>query len=139
VLLALGGLAGCGGGSAPTTISTSDAAKLHGDVQRIRSAAAARNPQLAHAALDSLRSDVARLSSRGELASPDAKLMMTEAGQVDSRISAEVKPVAAAPATPQPSDTAQSAPPAPAAPGKGKDKGNGNGNGHGGGGGDGGD
>jgi len=103
-------------------------------VQRIRSAAAAGNAQLAHAAVTALRGDVGRLSARGQLAPSDAHLLMTEAAQVDGRISIDVKPAPSLPATPQPSAVTPSAP----SVGNGDGKGKGHGGGHGDGGGDGG-
>ena len=130
---ALAFLAGCGG-SSTGAISAPNATKLHRDVQRIRSAAAAGNAQLAHAAVTALRSDIGRLSARGQLAPSDAHLLTTEVAQVDGRISIDVKPAPSLPATPQPSAVTPSAP----SVGSGNGDGHGKGHGHGGDGGDGG-
>jgi hypothetical protein len=125
-------LPGCGG-SSRAAIPATGAATLHRDVQRIRSAAAERDAPLAQAAAGVLRSDIDRLVARGELARSDARLLTVEAGQVDSRISIEVKPVLSTPATLQPGAVSPSAPRVQNVPGNGKDKGHGKGHGHGGG------
>jgi hypothetical protein len=141
-LAALALLAGCG--SSTNAISAPNASRLHGDVQRIRSAAAAGNVQLAHAAVRALRGDIGRLAAQGQLAASDAQLLMTEAGQANGRISVEVKPPSSPPATPQPSSIQPSTPsagnsngpkpgPKPGPGGPGPGPGHGPGHGHGGG------
>lgn len=131
-------LAGCSS-SSPAAISVSSATMLHRDVQRIRSAVAERNSQIAHAAVGALRSDIGRLVARGELARSDAHVLMIEAGQIDGRVSIEVKPVTSAPTTPQPSAVSPTTPSVGNGNGNSDGHGHGKGHGHGHGGGDGGD
>jgi hypothetical protein len=142
-LCALAFLSACGG-SSPAAISASAASTLHRDVQRIRSAAADHHAHGARAAVDGLRSDIGRFVARGELSRSDARVLMVEAGQVDGRVSVEVKAVST-PSTTQSSAVTTSTPtttqPTPATPsvpsdgnghGNGKRKGHGHGNKHGG-------
>lgn len=102
---------------------------LHRDVQRIRSAAAGHDAGAAHAAVVTLRADVASLVSRGRLAAADARVLTVEAGQADGRVSVEVKP-ASAPAT-QPATVAPAPVTVVQGNGNGDANGNSNGNGHG--------
>ena len=129
-LCVLGFLSGCGS-SSPAAISASSATTLHRDVQSIRSAAGEQNAQKAHAATGAFRRDIGRLVARGALARSDARVLMLEAGQVDGRVSAEVKPVSSAPATPPPSAVSPPTPSVGNANGNSDGNGNGNGNGHG--------
>ena len=126
-------IAGCGGSSAGGPLAAQDSATLRGDVSAIRTAAAANDPSGAHSAATRLRADVQRLRSDGRLSSADAQAILTAAGQVDSRISAEVH--APAPATTaSPSVTSASPPastPAPAAPAHPKPPAKAGGHGHG--------
>lgn len=147
--LALSSVSACGG-SSPPAISASTASTLHGDVQRIRTAASGHDAGHAHSAVAALRSDIARLEARGELAASDAHVLLIAAGRVDHRVSVEVKAVppaatpasALAPETTTAASASAVAAPAPGAgdgKGKGKGKGDSHGAGHGHGGGDGGD
>lgn len=139
ILPALGAVAclsACGS-SSPAAISASTASTLHRDVQRIRSDATDHHVRAAHTAVRALRSDISRLVAQGELARSDARLLMTEASQVDSRVSVEVKAVSttsitqtSASSPPTPTAT-QPAPAAPATPRNGKGEGNGHGKGEG--------
>lgn len=139
--------AGCGASS--SSLVGADAAKLHKDVASIRSAANARNPAAAHAAVRTLEADIAQLKAAGRLAPADASVLLSDAGQVDRRVSLEVRAPAAStrtsttPTSPASTSPAPAAGPSPAPGaghgphGPGKDKGHGHG--HGGGGGNGGD
>lgn len=119
-LIVLMGLSACGSSSPAAAISASTASTLHGDVQRISSAAADHHAQLARVAVSALRSDISALVARRELSPSDARVLMTEASQVNGRISLEVKAVST-PSTTQTSavtaSTPTATPPAPAAPG----------------------
>ncbi len=136
-MVALAGLSACGR-SPPAAISASAASTLHRDVQRIRSAATDHHAYAAHTAVRALRSDISGLVARGELARTDARVLMTEASQVDGRVLVEVKAVQTSVVTPAPPTATQPAPAAPATPSdgkgesKGKSKGHGHGHGHGG-------
>lgn len=136
-MVALAGLSACGS-SPPAAISASAASTLHRDVQRIRSAATDHHAYAAHTAVRALRSDISGLVARGELARTDARVLMTEASQVDGRVLVEVKAVQTSVVTPAPPTATQPAPAAPATPSdgkgesKGKSKGHGHGHGHGG-------
>lgn len=137
-MVALAGLSACGS-SPPAAISASAASTLHRDVQRIRSAATDHHAYAAHTAVRALRSDISGLVARGELARTDARVLMTEASQVDGRVLVEVKAVSTpsttqtSVVTPAPPTATQPAPAAPATPsdGKGESKGKGKGHGHG--------
>ncbi|MHB8659189.1 MAG: hypothetical protein ACYC91_14770 [Solirubrobacteraceae bacterium] len=109
---------------------------LRRDAQRIRVATAARNAPQARAAVAMLRTDIAHLNVRGELARPDARVLMVEANQIDGRVLAELKPVSAPamtrPSTVTPTTPAPPAmPPSKASPGAGGGDGNGDGKDHG--------
>lgn len=97
--------AGCGSSSA--TLAGGDAIRLHKDVAGIRAAAATGRPEAAHAAVRALEADIGRLRAGGMLASADAGVLLSDAGQVNRRVSLEVH-------APAPSSAAASAsPPAP--------------------------
>jgi hypothetical protein len=151
--LCASGLLAAGCGSSSTLLATADAARLQRDVASIRSAASVHNPAAAHAAVRALEADVSQLRAAGRLAPADASVLLSDADQVDRRVSLEVRSPASPAPTSSPAQTtspAQTGPTVPAGSppppgaghgphGKGKGKGHGDGNGQGGGGGDGGD
>lgn len=129
-LCVLGALQGCGG-SSPAALSASSATRLHGEVQSIRSAAAKHDARMAHTAVGVLRRDIGRLAASGQLNRSDARVLLVEAGQLDGRVSTEVKPVAPPPATSQPSAVSPSTPSVGVQDGDGSGNGNGKGKGKG--------
>lgn len=96
--------AGCG--SSSSSLAAGNATRLHHDVSAIRSAAAARNPVAAHTAVRTLQADVGRLRAAGMLAPADAGVLLSDASEVNRRVSLEVharapaRPAAASPAAP---------------------------------------
>lgn len=98
--------AGCGSSSAP--LATGNAMRLHNDVASIRAAVAAHHPETAHAAVRALEADVGRLRAGGMLSSADAGVLLSDAGQVNHRVSLQVHARAPAPAS------GSAPPPAPA-------------------------
>lgn len=132
--LTLGLLSSCGGTSSGG-LSAATAGVLHHDVQTIKLAASGHDAGRAHAAVATLRTEIARLAARGELNRADARVLEADASQVDARVTAQVKPLSAAPASTTPTTAAPAAPAAPAGhgkgPGHGGDKGNGKGPGKG--------
>lgn len=101
--------AGCGSSSAP--LAAGDATRLHKDVAGIRAAAAARNPDAAHAAVRTLKADIGRLRAGGTLSSADAGVLLSDASQVNRRVSLEVHARAPAPAPPPSTGAAPSSGP----------------------------
>lgn len=132
----------CGSSSGP--LAPGDAMRLHKDVGRIRAAAAAHRPQAASAAVRTLEADIGRLGAGGRLSKADARVLLSDASQVNRRVSLEVHAPAPAPpaaSTPAPAPSTGVARPrapigSPGATGHGR---HGRGHGEGGDGGDGGD
>ncbi|HTT27852.1 MAG TPA: hypothetical protein VMG37_05545 [Solirubrobacteraceae bacterium] len=100
----------------------------------ISAATNAHKPTVAHAAVRTLEADISHLRATNRIAPADASVLLTDAGQIDRKLSTPA--TSATPATP----AAPAANPPPPGPGHGKHgPGKGKGHGPGDGGGDGGD